>query len=115
MGSQNGEIRGLRIRYGTRVDSIGFLYGNAWGADHGGSGGDRREFTFQSGEDIVAFAGRDGNRIDQLTFYTESAPGVAVNTYGPSGGGGGDAFYLKPCANTQCPLRWIDGRYGKNL
>ncbi|CAE6426585.1 unnamed protein product [Rhizoctonia solani] len=79
VGNSDIAISRIDVRCGSAIDSLQFTYtddagrgGNEYQTeDHGGPGGDKKQFILESGEHILSVTGRyDNERITQLCFVT---------------------------------------------
>ena len=111
-GNCGGTIRSVRLRSGSRIDSIQITYrlsnGQDYtGAHHGGTGGGLRTFNVDvdGGERIVGVFGKSGSEVDRLGFVSNRG-----RIFGPYGGNGGGNFNVN-----SCNVRGIYGRSGSRL
>jgi hypothetical protein len=81
-----GPIRHVVVRHGSEIDSLGVSWANGNFSDHGGTGGTVDYIDLAADESILRVDGRSGDRLDQITFFSNKA------TYGPFGGRGGNPF-----------------------
>lgn len=85
-------ISEVRVRAGDTIDAVQMVYQMpngqmAVGLRHGGGGGGQNTFQLESGEYIVALAGRYGDTIDSLSIVTNRRQSQIF------GGRGGDRDY----------------------
>ena len=102
----------IRIRSGSRLDSIQVTYRLSNGRDHtadkhGGSGGGSHTVNIDvdGGERVIGVFGKSGGSVDQLGFITSRG-----RIFGPYGGCGGGYFRVNSCL-----LRGIFGRSGSRI
>lgn len=81
-------IKEIRIRAGSRIDSVQIVYEKANGGtvekpQHGGNGGRLQVFLLDDDEFITGISGRAGDNVDSLVIQTnkQSSP-----RYGGNGG-----------------------------
>ena len=101
--SAGDAVRSIRIRSGTLIDSIQFVYWNGQtSGSYGGTGGSPATIDLSPGESIIVIVGQSGSLVDRLTFVTNFG-----RVFGPYGGSGGSPFQV-----SNCNLRGIFGRSG---
>ena len=97
----HGDISGIQLRSGDKVDSIKVMYGDVWGENHGGASGSLDTLVLNPGAKITIVQGRAGNGLDGLEMITNDGM-----VFGPFGGDGGDTFLS---IHPGCYLAYLSG------
>lgn len=98
-------VTGWRLYAGRLIDRVQFKYPGGWAPAHGSNAEFNAEVVLPAGQYIVQVDYRAGDKVDSLSFRTNT--GV---TYGPYGGGGGGAGTYK--VQTGQKLGCMSGRSG---
>jgi hypothetical protein len=73
----NGKITSIRIRSASRVDSMQVKYGDTWGLNHGGGGGDEHVFNLSGKDTIWVVNGMYFNYIYIYIHQSFSDPAIS--------------------------------------
>ena len=103
----NGDISSVEVRSGSVVDSIRVKYGDVWGENHGGGGGQVHSCDLNPGAKVIIVQGSSGSKLDELELITDD--GVV---FGPFGGSGGSTFVA---IHPGCYLSYLSGSAGSVL